>query len=78
MATHYLSVKEVAALLGVSPKTVYKMIYQGVLPGHFMLGTMHFVDEDIFRSSLKIKATEIKKTALKSQSRPEDRHGLMK
>lgn len=75
----YLSVKEVAKVLRVHEKTAYKMIYAGDLPGHFMIGSMHFIDEEELLKGLKAKATQAKKTASKiHQNRTEDRHGLMK
>ncbi|RPI19229.1 MAG: DNA-binding protein [Ignavibacteriae bacterium] len=75
--TRYLSVKEVATILGISNKTVYKLIYKGKIPGHFMLDSMHFFDEEELRIGLKALATVPKKTASKiHQTR--DRHGLMK
>lgn len=77
MLTRYLSVKEVATILGISNKTVYKLIYKGTIPGHFMLDSMHFFDEDELRKGLKELATSPKKTVSKiHQTR--DKHGLMK
>lgn len=74
----YLSVKEVATLLNISVKTVYKMKDQGVIPGHFQLGSMHFFDEEELLRGLKDLATQ-KKTVIKFQhSRTDDRHGLLK
>jgi excisionase family DNA binding protein len=77
MATRYLSVKEVGVILSISSKTVYKKIDAGEIPGHFMLGSMHFIDEEEFRNGLKALATKPKKTAsISHQTR--DTHGLMK
>lgn len=78
MATRYLSVKEAAAILGISDRSVYKLIKAGDMPGHFRLGTMHFIDEEVFRSGLKQKATSTHKTSSKHSHRPvDDRHGLL-
>jgi excisionase family DNA binding protein len=75
MATRYLSVKEVASLLNISLKTVYKKL--GVIPGYFNLGGMHFFDEEELLNGLKKLATSSNKTALiNHQTR--DKHGLMK
>jgi len=75
MATRYLSVKEVATLLNISNKTVYKKL--GVIPGYFNLGGMHFFDEEELVKGLKDLATKPNKTALiNHQTR--DKHGLMK
>lgn len=74
----YLSVKEVAAILRIHEKTVYKMIYAGNLPGHFMLGSMHFIDEEELRNGLKQLATSPKKTTSKFHQTRADKHGLMK
>lgn len=75
----YLSVKEVAVILRIHVKTVYKMIYAGQIPGHFMIGSMHFVDEEELRTGLKTLATRPHKTASSiQQSRTDDRHGLLK
>ncbi len=77
MATRYLSVKEVAAILNISIKTVYKKL--DVIPGYFNLGGMHYFDEEELRAGLKQLVTKPNKTAFKShQARTEDRHGLMK
>ena len=78
MATRYLSVKEVAAILNISIKTVYKKL--DVMPGYFNLGGMHFFDEEEFLNGLKRLATQPKKTASQfHQSRAiNDRHGLLK
>ena len=75
MATRYLSVKEVASLLNISIKTVYKKL--GLIPGYFNLGGMHFLDEEELLNGLKKLATRPNKTALiNHQTR--DKHGLMK
>jgi excisionase family DNA binding protein len=71
----YLSVKEVAALLNISIKTVYKKL--NVIPGYFNLGGMHFFDEEEFEIGLKALVTKAKQTASQfHQTR--DKHGLMK
>jgi len=75
MTTRYLSVKEVASLLNISIKTVYKKL--GVIPGYFNLGGMHFFDEEELHKGLKLLATRSNKTASQiHQTR--DKHGLMK
>jgi excisionase family DNA binding protein len=75
MATRYLSVKEVAQLLRISNKTVYKKL--DVIPGYFNLDGMHFFDEEELHKGLKALATKPKKTAsISHQTR--DTHGLMK
>lgn len=75
MSTRYLSVKEVAALLNISIKTVYKKL--DCIPGYFNLGGMHFFDEEELRNGLKDLATRSKKaTSQFHQTR--DKHGLMK
>ena len=75
MATRYLSVKEVAALLNISIKTVYKKL--GVIPGYFNLGGMHFFDEEELLNGLKLLATRPNKTASQFHH-TRDKHGLMK
>lgn len=75
MATRYLSVKEVATILNISIKTVYKKL--AIIPGYFNLGGMHFFDEEELRIGLKDLATRSKKASSKfHQTR--DKHGLMK
>lgn len=76
----YLSVKEVSSILKIDKKTVYKLIYAGEVPGHFKLGSLHFVDEEVFRNGLKSLATQKKQTVPFHQTRKivEDKHGLMK
>ncbi len=53
MNTQYFSIKEVAAILGISSKTVYKMVVKNQIPGHFKLGSIHFIDKEIFQLHLK-------------------------
>lgn len=77
--TRYLSVKEVGSILKIDVKTVYKFIYAGEIPGHFKLGSMHFIDEEEFRNGLKSLATQSKKTVSHfSKSYANDKHGLLK
>jgi transcriptional antiterminator len=77
MATHYLSVKEVASILNISIKTVYKKL--DLIPGYFNLGGMHFFDEEELHKGLKALATKPKRTTSQfHQSRTDDRHGLLK
>lgn len=75
MTTRYLSVKEVAALLNISIKTVYKKL--GVIPGYFNLGGMHFFDEEELQAGLKKLVNKPNKTASVSHQ-TRDKHGLMK
>lgn len=73
----YLSVKEVAAILNISVKTIYKK--RDHIPGCINLDGMYLFDSEELLKGLKAKTTEAKKTALKiHQTRTEDRHGLMK
>jgi excisionase family DNA binding protein len=78
MNTRYLSIKEVAALLKIHPKTANKMANKGEIPGHFKLGSIHFIDEEVFHASLKLLAQ--KKTVSRSitQDNRPNRHGLLK
>lgn len=55
MSTRYLSVKEVAKLLNVHPKTVYKKKLD--IPGYFNLAGLHFFDEEVLVARLKDMAT---------------------
>lgn len=76
--TRYLSAKEVATILNISVKTVYKKL--DCIPGYFNLGGMHFFDEDEFRSGLKSLATQKKQTMPFQTNRAavKDKHGLLK
>jgi hypothetical protein len=76
--TRYLSAKEVATILNISVKTVYKKL--DFIPGYFNLGGMHFFDEEEFRNGLKILATQKKQTVPFQQTRTavQDKHGLLK
>ena len=74
----YLSVKEVTAILPMDIKTVYKKIKLGEIPGHFKLGSMHFIDEEEFYSGLKKLATTPHKSASKVHQTRTDKYGLMK
>ena len=76
MATRYLSVKEVATILNISIKTVYKKL--DVIPGYFNLGGMHFFDEEELRIGLKQLATRLNKTTSQFHQTRVDKHGLMK
>jgi excisionase family DNA binding protein len=79
MSTRYLSIKEVAGVLSISEKTVYKMVKSNLIPGHFKLGSMHFIDEEVFRARLKALATDkAKKTFSIIHQTCVDKHGLMK
>lgn len=73
--TRYLSVKEVAEILNISSKTVYKKL--ALIPGYFNLGGMHFFDEEELRNGLKKLATQPNKTASQYHQARTDRHGLM-
>ena len=75
MKPNYLSVKEVAEMLNISSKTVYKKLE--LIPGYFNLGGMHFFDEEVLLQGLKQLATKPKKTASPIHSTRTDRHGLM-
>lgn len=73
--THYLSVKEVAEILHISPKTVYKKLEY--IPGYFKLGGIHFFDEEELLLGLKKLATKPKTVSTSHQTRT-DPYGLMK
>jgi excisionase family DNA binding protein len=74
--TRYLSVKEVAAIVRISEKTVYKLIVKGEIAGHFKLGSIHLIDEEVFMTDLKVKATTKHLTKKVTESR--DKHGLLR
>ncbi|MHB8580816.1 MAG: helix-turn-helix domain-containing protein [Ignavibacteriaceae bacterium] len=56
MGTPYLTIKEVAELLGRSTKWVYKN--QLLVPGYFKLAGSIFFDREVLLSTLKTKATK--------------------
>ncbi len=73
MDSRYLSVGEVALLLGKSQKWVYQK--KGVIPGYFKLAGSIFFDREILLSRLKEFASQPAK-----RYRPDgrnDRHGLL-
>lgn len=72
----YLSVKEVAAILNISVKTIYKK--REHIPGCINLDGMYLFDAEELLKGLKAKATQAKTASRIHQSRTEDRHGLMK
>ena len=74
--TRYLSVKEVAAILGLSNKTIYKLINKGYIAGHFNYDSIHLIDEEVFLADLKARAT-VKHTAKKISERG-DKHHLLR
>ena len=75
--SRFLVIKEVAAVLKIDIKTVYKLASKGELPGHIKVGSIHLIDEEVFFAELKRRATE-KPTKQFHQPRTDDRHGLMK
>ena len=56
MPTPYLTIKEVAELLGRSEKWCY--LKKELIPGYFKLAGSIFFDRDILMSTLKAKATK--------------------
>lgn len=73
----YLSVKEVAAILNISVKTIYKK--REYIPGCINLDGMYLFDAEELLKGLKAKTSQPNKTASKiHQNRTDDRHGLMK
>jgi len=76
MPTKYLSVKELAARLNVSTKTIYKKKLQ--IPGYFCLAGLHFFDEEVFLRSLKESVTKPIQTYKTNRKCQDDRHGLVR
>ena len=80
MPTRFLKVKEVAKLLNISDKTVYKIKEE--IPGYFKLAKMHFFDEEVLLMRLKELATltnkpiQPNKINRKCHDNKSDRHGL--
>lgn len=74
--TRYLSVKEIASIVRISEKTIYKLIIKGEIAGHFKLGSIHFVDEEVFMTDLKSRATTKHLTKKITESR--DTHRLLR
>jgi len=74
MKPQYLSVKEVALILNISPKTVNDKCNKGEIPGHFQLGKMHFIDADIFTEGLKKLAST--KPVKRPRGYNDNRHNL--
>jgi hypothetical protein len=73
MDSPYLSVGEVAEMLGKSSKWVYQQ--KGVIPGFFKLAGSIFFDREVLLSGLKTAATRPAR-----RQRPDshnDRHGLL-
>ena len=73
MDSRYLSVGEVALLLGKSQKWVYQK--KGVIPGYFKLAGSIFFDREILLLNLRNAATQPAK-----RQKPDvrnDRHGLL-
>lgn len=69
-----LSVKEVASIIRISEKTVYKLIIKGEIAGHFKLGSIHLINEEIFLADLRSRA--MTKTKKVTESR--DKHRLIR
>lgn len=72
--TRYLSVKEAAAILGLSDKTMYKLIKQGYIKGVVILGSIHRINEDVFLTDLEARATR----STKKISESGDKHHLLR
>ena len=73
MDNSYLTVCEVAKLLGKSPKWVYQR--KGVIPGFFKLAGCIFFDREVLISGLKAAAT--KPVRKQKPDVRNDRHGLL-
>lgn len=72
----YLSVKEVAAILGVVKlSTVYSMIKKNEIPGHVKLGSMHLFDEEELYNGLKELARK-KAASKRLRGHTDNRHNL--
>lgn len=71
--SQFLSIKEVAALLGKSEKWTYQR--QQEIPGRFLIGKSIFFDKEVLISTLRERATRHHKKdhALSSVDNP---HGL--
>jgi excisionase family DNA binding protein len=71
----YLSVGEVATLLGVCEKTVYRLLSRGGIKGAFQLpgSSRWLIDRDILSEYLKSLAD---KPIQEARSRARGRHGL--
>ncbi|MFA6472928.1 MAG: helix-turn-helix domain-containing protein [Candidatus Latescibacterota bacterium] len=69
----YLSVGEVALLLGKCQKWVYQK--KGVIPGYFKLAGSIFFDREILMLGLKTAATKPAKRQKPDST--SDRHGLL-
>ena len=72
MESPYLSVGEVAQLLGKSQKWVYQK--KSEIPGFFKLAGSIFFDREVLLSSLKTKASQ--PTRKQKPDSRNDRHGL--
>lgn len=70
----YLSVGEVAQLLGKSEKWVYQKKHE--IPGFFRLAKSIFFDKEILMSELKSRASKPTSTG-KANGYVEDVHGLL-
>lgn len=77
MSTQYLSVKQVAEVVGVDPKTIYKMISRRQIPGHFRLGSLHLIDREIFMAKLKLLAKTDYSIGQSKRVGLKDPHGLL-
>jgi excisionase family DNA binding protein len=72
----YLCAKEVAAIIGIDHKTVYKLAVKGEIPGHIKFGSLHRFDAEELYKGLKDKVT-LKKTASKRpRGYNDNRHNL--
>lgn len=72
--TRYLSVKEAAAILGLSDKTMYKLIKKGYIKGVVIFGSIHRINENVFLADLEARATRSTKKVTESR----DKHGLLR
>ena len=63
MSTTAMTVQDVAEYLNVDPKTVYRMVNRGELPGFKVGGSWRFRREDMDEWIAKQKAAATKKKA---------------
>lgn len=75
MASPFYSVGELSEVLRVCQKWVYQQLGKGTIPGAFKIGGVHFIDKDVFHSTLKQKSQ--KPTPKVKQVGGKDRHNLL-
>jgi len=77
MSNPHYSVGELSDLLRVSQKWCYQQLNKGNIPGAFRLGSIWYIDREIFHASLKELALKPQRLPAKEMGDRKSRHNLI-